>query len=349
FVAEYFCELSGKNSYQTQQIRERIRGHAMLVPSPNADQALEFDHDEFRLFFLGEGLEKVVRPLSDRAKAEVLGIFRRGVLPLNSQHAFIRAAKRNSKPTQLDIARFLIAVAELDSRASYTQENASDLIVLLLSGIDGEATTIKGMSFGPEALLDKKLSNLIFQDCIFLPSSLDLTVIINCYFELCEFTHFRVYESTLFNKVTFDECNVESLSLPSNDWESWNPEEIKSKLKEIGISGFNGPELEFDFNQEKMVDPEIRDIEKIVRYFMRSTHISESVILMKLGFGGQAFIDDVVSRLQKSNVMEEIENKGGKEQKRFRLCASLERVNLAIARSNGSFENFLKYFQAEKN
>ena len=96
FVADYFSESTQKNAFQAQQIRKRIQGHAMLVPSANAAQAVEFDHDEFRLFFLGEGIARQLRPMNERAKAEVLGIFRRGVLPRQAQHSLIRAVTRDT-------------------------------------------------------------------------------------------------------------------------------------------------------------------------------------------------------------------------------------------------------------
>ncbi len=344
FVAEYFCELANKDAYQTQQVRERLRGHAMLIPSSNAEQALEFDHDEFRLFFLGEGLAQVVQPLSERAKAEALGVFRRGVLPKQAQHAFVRATTRNVMLDQLEVAKFILEVADMDVRASYTQENSSAIIIRVLSGLDGEGLTIQKMTFGPDALRDRKLSNLAFQDCFFSASSLDLTEMTDCSFERCSFTQLRIHDSTKFNSVTFNECHVEALSLKDKEWESWDPAEIQFQLGALGIDSAYEPELELEDRTQKEPDPEIRDMEKIVRYFMRSTHISESVMRIKLGSGGQSFIDQVVPKLLKVGVMEEIENKGGKEQRRFRLCSSLEHINRSIAAANGSFESYLEYF-----
>lgn len=106
FVADYFCEIKRKTPFQMQQIRERIRGHALLISSPNASQAVEFDHEEFRLFFLGEGIADQLRPLNDRAKAEVLTTLRKGALPRQAQHAFIRAIKRDAKVDRLQAAKF---------------------------------------------------------------------------------------------------------------------------------------------------------------------------------------------------------------------------------------------------
>jgi len=47
----------------------------------------------------------------------------------------------------------------------------------------------------------------------------------------------------------------------------------------------------------KVPDQELRDLGRIIRYFMRSTHISESVMLMKLGTRGQSFIDSALPQL----------------------------------------------------
>lgn len=58
------------------------------------------------------------------------------------------------------------------------------------------------------------------------------------------------------------------------------------------------------------IDPDLQNVEKLIRYFMRSTHISESVMLMKPGNHGQSFIDETVPSLLEYGVLAEIENKG---------------------------------------
>src|SRR5690606_1357913 len=145
------CELTRKNAFQAQQIRERLPWHAMLVPSANADGAVEFDHDEFRLFLLGEGAARQLRPLNDRARAEVLGTFRRGVLPRPAQHAVINAVQRDATVTPVKVVEFLLNVAGMDAQASYTQENSSDIIIRLLSGTDGSGLVIDRLVFSANA------------------------------------------------------------------------------------------------------------------------------------------------------------------------------------------------------
>ena len=75
---------------------------------------------------------------------------------------------------------------------------------------------------------------------------------------------------------------------------------------------------------------------------MRSTHISESVMLIKLGLRGRAFLDSELPKLIKEGVMEEIENRGGGSQRRFKISLSLHIINEAIVCANGSFDEFLK-------
>jgi hypothetical protein len=127
------------------------------VPSSNATQAVEFDHEEFRVYFLGEGVEQI-RPMNDRAKADVLRTLRRGVLPRQAQDALIRAITRDAVLERVQVSRFLLEVCRMDSQASYTQENCSDIIIRMISGVRADDLSIKGLAIGADALRDKKLS-----------------------------------------------------------------------------------------------------------------------------------------------------------------------------------------------
>lgn len=341
FVADYFSESNRKSAFQAQQIRERIRGHALLVPSSNVAQAVEFDHDEFRLFFLGEGIARQVRPMNDRAKAEALGALRRGVLPREAQHALIRAVTRDTRLDRLQVVKFFLDIGSMDVQASYTQENCSDVIIRMLSDVQGGGLSVTNMVFGVDALRDRKLSGITFRDCFFSPSSLELTELNGCSFAGCNFAQIRVCDSTKVANVTFDRCTVDALALTDKDWETWDPAEIRRQLKQLGVVLLGAVEPAAKNAPRKETDSELRDMEKIVRYFMRSTHISESVMLMKLGTTGQGFINHTLPQLLRRGIMEEIENRGGGDQRRFRLNVSLQALNAAVASAGGSFERFL--------
>lgn len=117
FESDLYCEVKRKSAQQSQQIRERLRGHALLITSSNISNAVEFDHDEFRLFFLGEGLANVLKNNSERAKAEALSALRRGVLPEHSLLSLLRALKRDPTLDQIATAQRLIDIGALDGQA----------------------------------------------------------------------------------------------------------------------------------------------------------------------------------------------------------------------------------------
>lgn len=345
FVADYFSESNRKSTLQAQQIRERLRGHALLISSANAANAVEFDHDEFRQFFLGEGIALQIRPLNDRAKAQVLGILRREVLPRHTQHALIRAVTRDPNLDRLQVVRFLLGIAAMDAQASYTQENCSDIIIRMLSGVQGENQQIHRLSFGANALRDRKLAGLSFLDCYFSPTSFEQTDLKNCTFTDCTFSQMRIYNSTQVEDVLFDNCTIDALVLEDKGREYWAPADIRQSLEQVGVQfAVTATDAEEPL-QELEVDSEIRDIEKIVRYFMRSTHISESVMHMKLGAHGQGFIAQILPQLLRAHVMQEIDNRGGGVQRRFRLGIPLQHVNSAIVESRGSYARFLQKFE----
>lgn len=341
FVAEYFCETTKKDAFQSQQIRERVRGHAMLVPSTNSTQAVEFDHDEFRLFFLGEGVARQLSPMNDRAKADTVSTFRRGVLPLQAQHAFVRSITRDHMQERLRVVQFILELAKMDVQASYTHENCTDILIQLISDLDVDHLDLDGLVFAANSLQDRKLSNVVFRDCYFGPTSMDLTELVQCTFINCSFGQMRVFGSTVFKNVIFDNCIVDALVLSDKERESWDPMEVRHQLKLLGVMFKGDVEPELELTSATDLDQDLLDLEKIVRYFMRSTHISESVMRIKLGVRGQGFIDHTLPKLLKHGVMEEIENRGGNEQRRFRLKVASQTINETVINSKGSFDQFL--------
>ena len=344
FVADYFCETAKKNAFQAQQIRERIRGHAMLVPSTNANQAVEFDHDEFRLFFLGEGIARQFRPMNNRAKADVLGTFRRGPVPSDAALALFRALTRDGTPDRVKAIKFLLEVASMDAQASYTHENTADLAIRLLSGIDGSGINVTGLSFGHDALRDKKISGVTFQNCYFSNTCLDLAELKNCAFISCKFAQLRLRNTTRLFGVAFQGCTVDALLLEARDRDIWSPAEIRQQLERAGVT-FRDDVPPPAPQPVRAPDPEIVDLRKVLNYFLKSTTLGENMIRRKLSGRGQTFIADTLPRLLRSNVIVEIPNRGGGDQRRFRVRASLQAIDEALAVANGDFVQFLSQLQ----
>jgi hypothetical protein len=348
FVSDFFSETKRKTSQQAMQIRERLRGHALLISSPNYASAVEFDHDEFRLFFLGEGIAEQLKPLSERAKSVVLGILRKGVLPEHSQLAFIRAIKRDQNFDCVQAAKFIIEVGALDGQASYTQENCTSLFVHLIRGIDATGLKVKNLAFGVDALRDCNLINITFENCYFSQSSLEATTLKDCIFLQCKFGQISLFNSTTIQNSKFDNCIIDALHLAERRLDIWDPVNIQTHLEQLGAT--------FDFQRQidltydtttQTVDEELQDFEKILRYFMRSTHISESVIQIRLSHRGNWFIANSLPTLLEVGVFCEIENRGGNTQRRFGLGQPLEKLNAAISSAQGSYAKFISIFRSQ--
>ena len=139
-----------------------------------------------------------------------------------------------------------------------------------------------------------------------------------------------------------DECQIDSIRISDSGIEIWEPASIHLKLRALGIDFGDGNDLVDNSILDAELDDQLDCIGKLVRYFMRSTHISESVIKIKLGDRGQGFIDRTLPTLVEAGVLSEIENRGSGTQRRFRLSLSLAKLNSAMATSCGSFENFIK-------
>jgi hypothetical protein len=342
FVTDYFSEIKHKGALQSQQIRERIRGHALLISSSNAVNSIEFDHEEFRLFFLGEGLASKIRPMNDKSKGEALAIFRKGVIPKHAQLAFVRAIKRDSVSDQLQVARFILEISALDGQASYTQENCAWLVISLLSDVDARQLEVRGLAFPPDALRDRKITNVEFKQCIFAQTSMELSEFHNCSFSKCAFEKIRIYQSTVFEKSSFDSCKAESIFLMEKDIELWDPVAVQTELERRGVlfskpMAISAPNVDLD----QSTDQQMRSVEKVIRYFIRSTHISESVILIRLGGNAKPFIDETLPVLVQYSILIEIANRSAGVQRRFKLGKTLEKINNAIRTSGGSFVRFL--------
>jgi Pentapeptide repeats (9 copies) len=342
FESDLYCEIKRKSPFQAQQIRERLRGHALLIASSNALDAVEFDHDEFKLFFVGEALAEVLKTKGDRAKTEALSALRRGVLPEQSLIALLRALKRDASFDRVAAAKRLIEIGLLDGQASYTQENCGILVLRLLSDVDAQGLSVENLAFGVDAFRDRKLQGIKFCNCHFSQSSLENTSFEKCIFDGCTFGQLRVFSSTNFIDVLFTDSQVDSIRLDDSGLEIWEPNGILAKLHSLGVTFGSDQDLLVDNEAELNLDDELANLEKLLRYFMRSTHVSESVIKIKLGDRGQGFLDNTVPSLLECKILEQIENRGGGNQRRFRLSMPLARVNASIAASEGEFSKFLE-------
>lgn len=170
----------------------------------------------------------------------------------------------------------------------------------------------------------------------------------SCSFENCTFGQIRFHPSTVFDNNHFENCTVDSIRIESTGVEIWEPNAINMFLATLGTT-FETP---IDVDLEVLppeVDESLVNIEKLLRYFMRSTHISESVIKIKLGDRGQSFIDYSLPDLLSRGIVVEIDNRGSGQQRRFKLGKQLQQLNGKLSEAKGSYSAFLQSYDSSRD
>jgi uncharacterized protein YjbI with pentapeptide repeats len=344
FTTDYFCETNRKSPGVAAQIRERVKGHALLVASSNAQGAVEFDHDEFRQFFLGEAIANVclASAASSASPADLLNILRKGTLPNQTFRSVVQTIQRVGATRQRQIVNHLVEVALMDGQVSFTQENCTSLVLALLSGSDGTGVVLRRMSFPPNALRDLNLNGVIFENCFFNPTGLDHSTLGSCRFERCHFTRLETFGNTRLNDVTLSESPVDVLFLTDRALTFFEPAAVRRQLTQLGFTVPEATaELPLDPAPRVERDDALVQFDKLLRCFMRSTHMSEGVIHAKLGGVANRFIGEVIPELLRAGILAEMENRGGGSQRHFRLGRQMVVLNRAMEESHGSFQRFI--------
>lgn len=345
-VTELFCESERMTPFVTQQTKSRIKGHAILISSSYSSKSVEFDHEEYRNYFLGQWLANLIGSHSKSSKHNVATALGRGLMSGAALDAAVSSIRKRKGFDVNVAADFLVDLAHTDSHASFIHENAAAMLARLLStlqisGGHGEVI-VKDITFPPNALNGVTLSNVKFTDCYFSSTKLEQTTIYECEFRNSEFEHISITSTTkVFRAQMFDTVVNSIRSTDGNEY--WAPRDKEVLLRDIG---FVFSEEASNQSQGAYTAPEIEEemisLRKVLRYMLRSTHISESVIRIKLGSGAHMFIEEAMPILEAKGVFQQIPNHGGNLQKRYKLVRSLVAVNSAVEGSSGSFKKFLE-------
>ncbi len=94
-------------------------------------------------------------------------------------------------------------------------------------------------------------------------------------------------------------------------------------------------------------DDGVRMIRKLLTVFTRSTQIGESVLSLRMGVYASRFVKEFLPLLLENGVLVQIQNRGGGNQRRFRLGRSMGSIAEALAASRGSYELFVKDLNSE--
>jgi hypothetical protein len=339
-IVEMFAEPMRRGPTFVRQIRERIRNHSLLSTDTARSSLLEFDHDEFRRFYLGEALGSA---LEDRNKADLLSIVSVDRLPSDTcDQALSHLARAGAR--QSDRIAAVVDVARSSSPLSFARENCGALLIRLLSG-DLESTNplaVDSVVFPLNALVGRQLSNVTFSQCRFEPTEIAGARFTDVSFNACEFERLDVADDDTLIGSTFIDCRVNALKRGGGESERnfYGPHEITAELRNSGAA-IPGAKDSAAQVTASVPDVRIEAVEKFLRVFLRATQVNEDTIRAKFGRQGPWFVDDVVPILIRAKIVENVEYRGRGVQARYKLAVPMYAIQDALAASDGSFDAFL--------
>lgn len=334
-IVRLFCEGKGKAPNISRQISERIKEHALfgLTGGTAAKGTYAFDHDEFYEFFLGLYVADCLQRKNKAIIKTILGL--RTLPRFVIETACLKLNKNSSAIINYITELAPELVNPMDSFSNLC-DNMGAIAIGLLLGHSGENKTLKGLRFPPNAL-NGNVSDVIFENCQF--ESTTLAVLKNVKFMNSTISQLVFSPSTNLSDSSFQNTQIFSL-LTKNQEDIYSPEDIQSILlangcKFIGSDVAPTPKL-------NPKDDEYLMLENIKRFFFRSSHISDSLMFLRLRSFGQTKIDEFKAALISNGVLVDSGYSGGGADRHYKLGISLVNFENTLRKSAGSFETFIK-------
>ena len=349
-VVEMFTEAKEKSPAVARQIQNRIKEHSLLAVTRIGRTALAFDHDDFRVFYLGHALGRV---LADHDPGTIKSVIDKAALPAAAVAEAASAVRRRGGDLP---RRTLVLLQELANGvlpASFVRENCG---VLTLALIDREtdAYEIRNMSFPADALCGRCLTNITVVGSFFHATSLISTELCRCKFVKCHFERLDIDGSEQVSDTTLDGvCHVGSvvrIVRENGDQISrFDPEQIQRELLQAGFAVLGSAPSQQDADTEHGTDDDLVLVQRFLRGFLRSNALNELTVRQRLGVKANHFFKDLLPRLEVAAVVKAVSYQGhGTQQKRMRLIAPMTRIETAMSAADGDFDRFVDEVQQPK-
>lgn len=342
-ISDIFSSEQSKTPKVARQVRERLHHHSLLVSTGQNQKMLVFDHEDFQWFFLGEALAK---DLVDSANNDLVGMLRVGGIPPRTAEAALTVLNRLGSNIE-SVRDRLLKIGKIASETSYTKENVG----LLISKIFGDScmknTVIENLMFPEESLRSVSLEDVEFKSCHFKPTSLTGSDLKRISFNNCQFERIELNSETMVKDCCVDDSEISSLVIVDDEQSIFDPMSIRIHLQKIGFTCAEGESVvSSDVDIQNTKDRETELATHALRAFMRSTHINENLMRLKLGTRGSEFIDNVLPKLLQKNIVTEVQYKGSGEQRRFKLNIPMRNIDNAIRKAK-TLDEFVEELEGE--
>lgn len=337
-VTELFCESEKLTPQVSRQVLARISDHPLLSKAEANSNALSFDHEEFRDFFLGEALGNFV---AEGNMGDLQSVFRKGVVSEGVIDACLGVIKAKGVDWGTAIA-FAQTALLTENAASYAKENGSKLIMRLVQQPGVVGVTIRAAYIYPEAFIGACINGAVFEKCYCHNAILRACQLMDCTFANCEFDEIEIGDDAVIKNTKLLDCTVHSVSFCSEDSAIFSPAGMQQILIRSGFT-FVGPALTQDPNEGELVeDKQMALMSRALRAFQRSTGINESTLKLRLGKRAREFDDSILPELLEAGILCIDTYRGGGADRRFRLGVKMSELEKALRESQGSFESFIK-------
>lgn len=336
-IVDLFCESQKKSAMATRQIKERIKQHSLLSTDTSRGQGLGFDHDDFQNFYLGEGLGLL---LCQGSRTDLQAFLSVGIVPLATIEQAIQYLIR-SKADSRNALNTIITINQSETGYSFCKENCGSLTIRLAECNQNTPTPTRltAMFFPASALAGRTLHRVVFEECHFQPTQISNGTLNEITFKSCEFERLEIDSRDTHLNCSFIECKVDSLVIQPEEEYVYDPNLIEKHLGQFGVKvGESHPSFSPSFE----ADDRLKIIERVLRSFLRHSHIDDDGIRVRLGKAHTSkFYEEILPHLLGHGILEEAPWRGQGVQKRYKLLKPMSDLGAAIEQSNGKFENFI--------
>ena len=341
-VVDMFANARKKTPAVTRQIGERIKEHALLVRSGFGRTALAFDHDDFRLFYFGQALGRM---LVEGDSGAVRSTIEKAALPESAAAEAVGIVRRHDGDPREPL-NLLQRLADGELSASFVRENCGALAIAFVDGRADGAYEVRNMSFPEGALRRRRLRNFTISGSFFHATGLTETVLRNCRFLDCNFERLEMDGSEQVSESSFDEeCRVVGVVRvdAEDQFAQFDPEQIRRELRRTGFQIGRGGTTDVEPSLENP-DNDLRLVQRFLRGFLRATALNEATIRQRLGVRANHFFKSVLPRLLQAGVVKNVPYQGHGDQMRMRLSVPMTSIEEATSAAGGDFDRFVRAF-----
>jgi hypothetical protein len=308
------------------QIAERVKAHALLVPSSSLGAELTFDHDEFLNYFLAL---RVARLLGTKDEFGLQRFCELHPMP-PSVAVWCAHCKDWTEAEAVGFVDRLSSMTRNELRSTYLKQNAgliSSQLAQRFGGSDGGKFVFDSMYFETDAWQDSQLRTATFLKCNFV--NVDMS---RAKWTECRLVDCTIDGITLSPNSSLQGCVLSGASLvlgvlfrrgdQAEEFRTYVPEQC------IEILSQRGARLEAPPAQRRLV-PQIPSekkgaIDAFLRIFSRNSGATEFVMQARLGKRLPVFTRKVLPALLEHQVVKPTGYRGKGQQSRYELNYPLD-------------------------